>query len=125
MLVHGHGRARLRYAVTATRRPAPDRGVRAASCPTVFSATYPVGLEDPLLYTAFENTGAIITGLKAAYRRRGTRPTSWAWPATEDRSTSAAGAVRGGRNEDVIYVCLDNGPMNTGIQRPSATPFGA
>jgi pyruvate/2-oxoacid:ferredoxin oxidoreductase beta subunit len=30
------------------------------------------------------------------------------------------------RNEDVIYVCLDNEAyMNTGIQRSSATPFGA
>ncbi|HRR66116.1 MAG TPA: thiamine pyrophosphate-dependent enzyme, partial [Methanomassiliicoccales archaeon] len=30
------------------------------------------------------------------------------------------------RNEDILYVCLDNeGFMNTGIQRSGATPFGA
>ena len=30
------------------------------------------------------------------------------------------------RNEDILYVCLDNeGYMNTGIQRSGATPFGA
>ncbi len=30
------------------------------------------------------------------------------------------------RNEDIIYVCVDNEAfMNTGIQRSSSTPFGA
>ena len=30
------------------------------------------------------------------------------------------------RNDDIIYVCYDNEAyMNTGVQRSSATPFGA
>ena len=43
-----------------------------ASCAVVFSAQYPTSsFRTPYLFTAFENTGAVTTGIKAAYRRRG------------------------------------------------------
>ena len=47
-----------------------------ASCLIVFSSLYPTAaFKWPFLYTAFENTGAVISGIKAAYRRRGKETT--------------------------------------------------
>ncbi|KQM11862.1 2-ketoisovalerate ferredoxin oxidoreductase [Methanomassiliicoccales archaeon RumEn M1] len=134
MLVHGHGACPgCGYAVTA-RNIAKVLGPQTvvyvpASCLTVFSATYPKSAwRIPFLYTAFENTGAIITGLKAAYRRRGIEANVVGMAGDGGSFDIGLQALSGAaeRNEDVIYVCLDNEAyMNTGIQRSSATPFGA
>lgn len=75
-------------------------------------------------------TGPIIAGgLCSALRARGDNETTViAW--TGDGATfdigmaSLSGAAE--RNEDIVYVCYDNeGYMNTGNQRSSATPRGA
>ncbi|MEM2944403.1 MAG: thiamine pyrophosphate-dependent enzyme [Methanomassiliicoccales archaeon] len=101
-----------------------------ASCLIVFTALYPSSaFKWPFLYTAFENTGAVISGIKAALERRGKQGVTVVGMAgdggTFDIGLQAlSGAAE--RNDDVLYVCLDNEAyMNTGIQRSGATPFGA
>lgn len=101
-----------------------------ASCLLVFGGgMYPHSAFDvPFFYSAFENTGAVISGIKAGYRRQGKDVTVVGIAGdggTFDIGLQAlAGAAE--RNEDVIYVCVDNEAyMNTGTQRSGSTPFGA
>ncbi|RJQ50064.1 MAG: pyruvate ferredoxin oxidoreductase [Nitrospiraceae bacterium] len=89
----------------------------------------------PWIHSAFENAAATISGVEAMYKslvKQGK---------LEDRNVkfvafggdggtydigfqSLSGAME--RGHDMLYVCYDNGAyMNTGIQRSSATPFGA
>ena len=100
-----------------------------ASCLIVISAMYPTtNFRTPYLYTAFENTGAVISGIRAAQRRRGLSSTVVGLAGDGGTFDIGLQALSGAaeRNEDVLYVCLDNeGYMNTGIQRSGATPFGA
>jgi pyruvate/2-oxoacid:ferredoxin oxidoreductase beta subunit len=101
-----------------------------ASCCGVIPGPWPLtAMEVPLFQAAFETGGATISGLKAAYRKRGMDDicvVGWAGDGgTFDIGIQAlSGAAE--RNDDVIYVCYDNEAyMNTGIQRSSATPEGA
>jgi pyruvate ferredoxin oxidoreductase beta subunit len=89
----------------------------------------------PWIHSAFENAAATISGVEAMYRslvKQGKM---------EDKQVkfiafggdggtydigfqSLSGAME--RGHDMMYICYDNGAyMNTGIQRSSATPFGA
>jgi pyruvate ferredoxin oxidoreductase beta subunit len=89
----------------------------------------------PWIHNAFENAAATISGVEAAYRslvRQGKIPeqnvrflTFGGDGGTYDIGLqSLSGAVE--RGHRFVYVCYDNGAyMNTGIQRSSATPFGA
>lgn len=101
-----------------------------ACCWTIIPGAWPLTAMDvPVFQTAFETTGATISGVKAAYRRRGMDDicvVGWAGDGgTYDIGIQAlSGAAE--RNEDVIYVCYDNEAyMNTGVQRSSGTPYGA
>ncbi|MFO7783953.1 MAG: thiamine pyrophosphate-dependent enzyme [Thermodesulfobacteriota bacterium] len=101
-----------------------------ACCWTIIPGAWPfTAMEVPVFQTAFETTGATISGVKAAYRRRGMDEicvVGWAGDGgTYDIGIQAlSGAAE--RNEDVIYVCYDNEAyMNTGVQRSSGTPHGA
>ncbi|HIH44717.1 MAG TPA: pyruvate synthase subunit beta [Candidatus Methanoperedenaceae archaeon] len=100
-----------------------------ASCGVVFSATYPhAAMKVPFLHTAFENTGACISGLKAAYEKKGKNVNVVGFAGDGGTYDIGLQSVSGAaeRNEDVIYICLDNEAyMNTGIQRSGSTPFGA
>ncbi|MCQ5375633.1 MAG: thiamine pyrophosphate-dependent enzyme [Methanomassiliicoccales archaeon] len=100
-----------------------------ACCLIVFSALYPASaFKWPFFYTAFENTGAVISGIKAALKRCGKEVTVVGMAGDGGTFDIGLQALSGAaeRNEDVIYVCLDNEAyMNTGIQRSGATPFGA
>ena len=101
-----------------------------ASCWSIIAGPFPYSsLQVPTLHSAFETGGSTASGIKAALEMRG-RPdtTVMAWAGdggTFDIGFQAlSGAVE--RNEDLIYVCYDNEAyMNTGIQRSSATPWGA
>ncbi len=108
----------------------PTALVMPACCWTIIPGAWPyTALDVPVFMTAFEATGASISGLKAAYRMRGMGDVcvvGWAGDGgTYDiglQSLSAAAE----RNEDVIYVCYDNEAyMNTGVQRSGGTPTGA
>jgi len=101
-----------------------------ACCWTIIPGTWSFSIMDvPLFHCAFETTGATISGVKAAFRKRGRDDicvVGWAGDGgTLDIGIQAlSGAAE--RNEDVIYVCYDNEAyMNTGIQRSSATPIGS
>jgi len=104
--------------------------VMPACCWSIIAGPWPQSsLKVPLYHTAFETGAAVASGVKAALELRGDRETTvivWAGDGgTFDIGLQAlSGAAE--RNEDFIYCCYDNEAyMNTGIQRSSATPWGA
>ncbi len=108
----------------------------ATGCLEVATSIYPhTAWRVPWIHNAFENAASTISGVEAAYRslvRQGK---------IEDKNVkflafggdggtydiglqALSGAVE--RGHQFLYICYDNGAyMNTGIQRSSATPFGA
>jgi pyruvate ferredoxin oxidoreductase beta subunit/2-oxoisovalerate ferredoxin oxidoreductase beta subunit len=83
----------------------------------------------PLMHTPFASAAAAASGVRAALDGKGDTDTlvcAWAGDGgTFDIGIQALSAAAE-RNEDIIYVCYDNEAyMNTGVQRSSATPFGA
>ncbi|MFH0815337.1 MAG: 3-methyl-2-oxobutanoate dehydrogenase subunit beta [Methanobacteriota archaeon] len=101
-----------------------------ACCWAVMPGVFPLKcLDVPMLYTAFETTGASISGLRAAYDKQGREDINVVGFAgdggTADIGIQAlSGMVERGTN--VFYIMYDNEAyMNTGIQRSSATPVGA
>jgi pyruvate/2-oxoacid:ferredoxin oxidoreductase beta subunit len=83
----------------------------------------------PVMHTPFASAAAAASGIRAALDAKGeTETTVCAWAGdggTFDIGIQALSAAAE-RNEDFIYVCYDNEAyMNTGVQRSSATPFGA
>ena len=109
--------------------------VNATGCMEIVSSPFPwTSWEVPWIHTLFENTSAVASGVEAgikALRRKGkySRKTKVVAiggdGATADIGIQAlSGALERGHN--FIYICLDNEAyMNTGVQRSSATPFGA
>jgi len=108
----------------------------ATGCLEVATTIYPyTAWQVPWIHNAFENAAATISGVEAAYRslvRQGKLPEQEVRfvvfggdGGTYDIGLqSLSGAVE--RGHRFLYVCYDNGAyMNTGIQRSSATPFGA
>jgi len=89
----------------------------------------------PWIHTLFENTAAVASGIEAGYKamkRKGmvVTPDMKVVAIAGDGGTSDIGlqALSGAleRGHDFLYLCFDNEAyMNTGIQRSSATPFGA
>jgi pyruvate ferredoxin oxidoreductase beta subunit len=86
------------------------------------------------IHSAFENSAATCSGVEAAYRAmklRGRTDKKFKFIAFGgDGGTydigfqSLSGAME--RGHEMLYICYDNeGYMNTGIQRSSATPLGA
>jgi pyruvate/2-oxoacid:ferredoxin oxidoreductase beta subunit len=101
-----------------------------ACCWAVIDGAWPYSsLRIANLHTAFETTAAAASGVRAGLDALGETDTTvvgWAGDGgTFDIGIQAlSGAAE--RNEDFIYVCYDNEAyMNTGIQRSSATPYGA
>ena len=101
-----------------------------ACCWAVIDGPFPystVGI--PLLHTAFETTAISAGGIRAGLDAQGIEDINvvgWGGDgATFDIGFGALSAVAE-RNDNIIYVCYDNEAyMNTGIQRSSATPWGA
>ncbi|MDP8228835.1 MAG: thiamine pyrophosphate-dependent enzyme [Candidatus Electryoneaceae bacterium] len=102
-----------------------------ACCWAVIDGPFPYSASGvPVFQTAFETAaitaGAIRAGLDATGRRGKTNVMAWAG----DGGTMDIGfgqlSAAAERNDNIIYVCYDNEAyMNTGIQRSSATPWGA
>jgi pyruvate ferredoxin oxidoreductase beta subunit len=110
--------------------------VNATGCMEVISSPLPyTSWGVPWIHTLFENAGAVASGVEAglkALKRKGKWSSSYPSVvaiggdgATSDIGLQAlSGALERGHN--LLYVCFDNEAyMNTGIQRSSATPFGA
>jgi pyruvate ferredoxin oxidoreductase beta subunit/2-oxoisovalerate ferredoxin oxidoreductase beta subunit len=101
-----------------------------ACCWSIIAGPWPQSsLRVPLFHTAFETGGAVASGIKAGLVARGdTETTVIAWAGDGGTFDIGLQALSGAaeRNEDIIYFCYDNEAyMNTGIQRSSATPWGA
>jgi len=108
----------------------------ATGCMEIISSPYPLtSWNIPWIHIAFENAAAVASGvevaLKALRRKGRIRDKDVTVVAMAgDGGTADIGmqALSGmfERGQRVLYVCLDNEAyMNTGIQRSSATPFGA
>lgn len=104
-------------------------------CLEVSTTIYPqTAWKIPYIHSAFENAASTISGVETAYRalkKKGKIKENIKFVAfggdggTYDIGLQAlSGAMERGHN--MVYVCYDNEAyMNTGIQRSSATPFGA
>jgi pyruvate ferredoxin oxidoreductase beta subunit len=109
--------------------------VNATGCTEIVTSRYPfTSWEVPWIHTLFENTAAVSSGIEAgikALKSKGrynskVKVIAMAGDgATADIGLqSLSGALE--RFHDFMYICFDNEAyMNTGIQRSSATPFGA
>ena len=108
----------------------------ATGCLEVATTIYPYSAwRVPWIHNAFENAAATASGIETAYRslvkqgkleEKNVKFLAFAGDGgTYDIGLqSLSGALERGHN--FMYVCFDNGAyMNTGIQRSSATPFGA
>jgi len=98
------------------------------SCIAIISGPQPLSsMRIPVYQTTLEASAASAAGIKRALKAQG-----------KDHINVVAMAGDGGtydigfqalssaaeRNEDIIYICLDNeGYMNTGAQKSSSTPF--
>ena len=110
--------------------------VNPTGCIEIVSSPYSENAwQVPYIHNAFENAGAVASGVEAALKvlmRKG--------KLKEEKINVVAIAGDGGtadiglqalsgaleRGHNFIYVCLDNEAyMNTGIQRSSCTPYGA
>lgn len=108
----------------------------ATGCMEIVSSPFPLtSWEVPWLHVAFENAAAVAGGIEKgleALKRKG--------KIKEQKISVIAMAGDGGtadiglqalsgameRGHDMLFVCYDNEAyMNTGVQRSSATPFGA
>ncbi len=110
--------------------------VNATGCMEIVASQLPfTSWHLPWIHTLFENAAAVASGIEAGYKamkRKGIAvPENTKVVAIGgDGATSDIGlqAISGAleRGHDFTYICFDNEAyMNTGIQRSSATPFGA
>jgi pyruvate ferredoxin oxidoreductase beta subunit len=108
----------------------------ATGCMEIVSSQLPyTSWRVPWIHTIFENTAAVASGIEAGLKvmmRKGRRPEKDVniVALAGDGGTSDIGlqALSGAleRRHNFIYLCFDNEAyMNTGIQRSSATPYGA
>ena len=108
----------------------------ATGCMEIVSSQIPyTSWRVPWIHTLFENTAAVASGIEAGLKvmtRKGRRPAQdvKVVAMAGDGGTSDIGvqALSGAleRGHNFLYICFDNEAyMNTGIQRSSATPYGA
>lgn len=108
----------------------------ATGCMEIVSSPLPTtSWRVPWIHTLFENTAAVASGIESGLKMlmkkgRIAQQEIKAVAMAGDGGTSDIGlqALSGAleRGHDFLYLCFDNEAyMNTGIQRSSATPFGA
>jgi len=101
-----------------------------ACCWSIINGPFPYSAVNvPLFHTAFETAGSVSSGVRAALDVLGKKNINvLAWAGDGGTFDIGLQALSGAaeRNDDFIYICYDNEAyMNTGIQRSSATPWGA
>jgi pyruvate/2-oxoacid:ferredoxin oxidoreductase beta subunit len=100
-----------------------------ACCWSVIDGPFPYSaVKVPLFHIAFGTTAAFASGIKAALKMKNKKANVVVWcgdgEAFDIGFQTLSGAAE--RKENIIFVCYDNeGYMNTGIQRSSATPIKA
>ena len=125
-----------RYAVDAAMHATNNQliAANATGCLEVFSTPYPeTSWQIPWIHSLFGNAPAVATGIAAAMkvkRQKGLVGDVRVLAQGGDGGTTdiGFGCLSGmfERNDDVLYICYDNGGyMNTGVQRSSATPPAA
>ena len=108
----------------------------ATGCMEIVSSQLPyTSWTVPWIHTLFENTAAVASGIEAGLKAmtrkgRGAARDVKIVAMAGDGGTSDIGlqALSGAleRGHNFLYICYDNEAyMNTGIQRSSATPYGA
>ena len=125
-----------RYAIDAAMHATNNQliAANATGCLEVFSTPYPeTSWQIPWIHSLFGNAPAVATGIAAAIkikRQKGLVGDVRVVAQGGDGGTTdiGFGCLSGmfERNDDVLYICYDNGGyMNTGVQRSSATPPAA
>jgi pyruvate ferredoxin oxidoreductase beta subunit len=125
-----------RYAIDAAMHATNNQliAANATGCLEVFSTPYPeTSWQIPWMHSLFGNAPAVATGIAAAIkikRQKGLKDDVRVVAQGGDGGTTdiGFGCLSGmfERNDDVLYICYDNGGyMNTGVQRSSATPPAA
>ena len=104
--------------------------VMPACCFTIIAGPWPQSsLQVPVYHTGFATGPATASGIRAALDMRGQHDTTvLVWVGDGGTFDIGLQALSGAaeRNENILYCCYDNEAyMNTGIQRSSATPWGA
>ena len=104
--------------------------ISATGCLEVMTSPYPeTAWEIPWMHVAFENAGAVASGVESALRIQGKDGINVIAFGGDGGTVdiglqSLSGAMERGHN--LTYICYDNEAyMNTGIQRSGATPYGA
>jgi pyruvate ferredoxin oxidoreductase beta subunit len=118
-----------RYAIDAALRASDGNliAVNATGCLEVFTTPYPeTSWQVAWLHSLFGNAAAVAAGVAAAMRVKGHKDTRTIAQGGDGGTTDIGFQCLSGmfeRNDDVLYICYDNeGYMNTGVQRSSATP---
>ncbi|HKF99329.1 MAG TPA: thiamine pyrophosphate-dependent enzyme, partial [Xanthobacteraceae bacterium] len=118
-----------RYAIDAAMQATANKviAVNATGCLEVFSTPYPeTSWQIPWIHSLFGNNSAVAAGVAAAMRARGRKDVGVIAQGGDGGTTDIGFGCLSGmfeRNDDVLYICYDNeGYMNTGVQRSSATP---
>jgi pyruvate ferredoxin oxidoreductase beta subunit len=125
-----------RYAIDAAMHATNNQliAANATGCLEVFSTPFPeTSWQIPWMHSLFGNAPAVATGIAAAIkvkRQKGLKDDVRVVAQGGDGGTTdiGFGCLSGmfERNDDVLYICYDNGGyMNTGVQRSSATPPAA
>jgi pyruvate ferredoxin oxidoreductase beta subunit len=121
-----------RYAIDAAMRASDGNlvAVNATGCLEVFTTPYPeTSWQMPWMHSLFGNAAAVATGVAAAMRVTGRTGARVVAQGGDGGTTDIGFGCLSGmfeRNDDVLYICYDNeGYMNTGVQRSSATPPAA
>ncbi|MFC2051528.1 pyruvate synthase subunit PorB [Chloroflexota bacterium] len=110
--------------------------VAATGCMEIVASQLPwTSWRVPWIHTLFENTAAVASGIESGLKimrskGRGLDEDVHVVAMAGDGGTSDIGfqALSGAleRGHNFLYICFDNEAyMNTGIQRSSATPYGA
>jgi pyruvate ferredoxin oxidoreductase beta subunit len=121
-----------RYVLDAAMRASNNQmvTVNATGCLEVFTTPYPeTSWGVPWLHSLFGNAPAVATGVAAGLRALGKDDVRVVAQGGDGGTVDIGfGALSGmfERNDDVLYICYDNGGyMNTGVQRSGATPPAA
>jgi pyruvate ferredoxin oxidoreductase beta subunit len=121
-----------RFVLDAVMRATGGRmvAVNATGCLEVFSTPFPeTSWRIPWLHSLFGNAPAVATGVAAALKVKGSPDVRVVGQGGDGGTVDIGLACLSGmfeRNDDVLFVCYDNGGyMNTGVQRSGATPHGA
>ena len=121
-----------RYVLDAAMRATNGNmvAVNSTGCLEVFSTPYPQSSwQLPWLHSLFGNGPAVASGVAAALKAKGREDIRVVGQAGDGGTVDIGFGCLSGmfeRNDDVLFVCYDNeGYMNTGVQRSSATPPAA